>query len=92
MIYDVGNAGPGLGQAHKCCSVKPVNGIHLNNINTMFRDFFKIYIKQLFFFNNNQIKSNKNQIKFALSKGPLLGNMISNKNPLKGEKSCMIDM
>ena len=25
--YDVGNPGPGLGQAHKCGRVKPVNGI-----------------------------------------------------------------
>jgi hypothetical protein len=25
--YDVGNLGPGLGQAHKCGGVKPVNGI-----------------------------------------------------------------
>ena len=65
MKYAVGNPGPGLGQAHKCCSVKPVNGIRFNNINTMFRDFFLIYIKQ-FFFNNNQIKSNKNQIKSNL--------------------------
>ena len=24
--YDVGNPGPGLGQAHKCDGVKPVNG------------------------------------------------------------------
>jgi len=27
MTYDVGNPGPGLGQAHKCGRVKPVNGI-----------------------------------------------------------------
>jgi hypothetical protein len=25
--YDVGNLGPGLGQAHKCGGVKPGNGI-----------------------------------------------------------------
>jgi len=25
--YDVGNPGPGLGQAHKCDGVKPVNEI-----------------------------------------------------------------
>jgi hypothetical protein len=25
--HDIGNLGPGLGQAHKCCGVKPVNGI-----------------------------------------------------------------
>ena len=27
MTYDIGNPGPGLGQAHKCGRVKPVNGI-----------------------------------------------------------------
>jgi len=27
MTYDIGNLGPGLEQAHKCGSVKPVNGI-----------------------------------------------------------------
>jgi len=27
MTYCVGNPGPGLGQAHKCGSVKLVNGI-----------------------------------------------------------------
>jgi len=27
MIYDVGNTGPGLGQAQKCGVVKPVNWI-----------------------------------------------------------------
>jgi len=27
MTYDVGNPGPGSGQAHIFCGVKPVNGI-----------------------------------------------------------------
>jgi hypothetical protein len=27
MTYDVGNPGPGLGQAQKCSEVKLVNGI-----------------------------------------------------------------
>ena len=27
ITYDVGNQGPGLGQAHICGKVKPVNGI-----------------------------------------------------------------
>jgi len=27
MTYDVGNPGPGFGQAQKCDWVKPVNGI-----------------------------------------------------------------
>jgi hypothetical protein len=27
MPYDVGNPGPGLGQAHICCRIKPVNEI-----------------------------------------------------------------
>ena len=27
MTYDIGNPGPGLGQAHKCGRAKPVNGI-----------------------------------------------------------------
>jgi len=27
MTYDVGNLGPGLGQAQKCGRFKPVNGI-----------------------------------------------------------------
>ena len=27
MTYYFGNPGPGLGQAQKCCGVKPVNGI-----------------------------------------------------------------
>jgi hypothetical protein len=25
MIYDIGNPNPGLGQAHKCGGIKPVN-------------------------------------------------------------------
>ena len=29
MTYDVGNPGPGLGQAQKCGRVKPVNGIYI---------------------------------------------------------------
>ena len=27
MTYEVGNPGPGSGQAQKCCGVKPVNRI-----------------------------------------------------------------
>ena len=27
--YDAGNPGPGLGQAHKCGGIKPVNGISI---------------------------------------------------------------
>ena len=26
-IYDIGNPGSGLGQALKCCGIKPVNGV-----------------------------------------------------------------
>jgi hypothetical protein len=40
---DIGNPGPDLGQAQKCCGVKLVNGIHFLEI----KSFYKINILTL---------------------------------------------
>jgi len=45
MTYDVGNPGPGLGQADKCGGVKLINGVPTLHFPLIFAVLAKIYLQ-----------------------------------------------